>query len=112
MDDSSYRLNFDLHCRQEEQNPSSQLQRAMLKLIKLQSLVAIVNVVKCRKYCPHKICKFCINLYYARENAPLSAQMLWYIFPCVIQISTKFANFVGLYFPHFTTFRGQTLQFY
>ena len=34
----------------------------------------------------------------------------WYIFPCVIQINTKFANFAGLYFPHFTTFRGQTLQ--
>ena len=33
-------------------------------------------------------------------------------FLCVIQINTKFANFVRLYFPHFTTFRGQTLQFY
>ena len=37
---------------------------------------------------------------------------IWCIFPRVIQINTKFANFVGLYFPHFTTFRGQTLQFY
>ena len=36
----------------------------------------------------------------------------WCIFPCVIQINTKFANFIGLYFPHFTTFRNQTLQFY
>ena len=25
---------------------------------------------------------------------------------------TKFANFAGLYFPHFTTFRNQTLQSY
>jgi DNA-directed RNA polymerase len=50
-------------------------------------------------------------MYYARENAPLSAQM-WCKFPRVIQIDTKFANFAGLYFPHFTTFRGQTLQFY
>ena len=29
-----------------------------------------------------------------------------------MQIYTKFANFTGLYFPHFTTFRNQTLQFY
>jgi hypothetical protein len=34
------------------------------------------------------------------------------VFPRVIQINTKFANFVELYFSHFTTFRGQTLQFY
>ena len=45
------------------------------------------------------------------EFAPLPAQM-WCIFPRVIQINTKFANFRGLYFPHFTTFHGQTLQFY
>ena len=31
---------------------------------------------------------------------------------CVIQKYTKFANFAWLYFPHFTTFRDQTLQFY
>ena len=29
----------------------------------------------------------------------------WCIFPCVLQINTKF---VGLYFPHFSTFRNQT----
>jgi hypothetical protein len=28
------------------------------------------------------------------------------------KIYTKFANFTGLYFPHFTTIRNQTLQFY
>jgi hypothetical protein len=28
------------------------------------------------------------------------------------QINTKFANFAGLYFPHFTTLRNQTLLFY
>jgi hypothetical protein len=28
----------------------------------------------------------------------------------VIQINTKFANFAGIYFPHFITFRNQTLQ--
>ena len=35
-----------------------------------------------------------------------------YNFLCVIQKYTKFANFAGLYFSHFTTFRDQTLQFY
>jgi hypothetical protein len=29
-----------------------------------------------------------------------------------MQIYTRFANFTGLYFPHFTTIRNQTLQFY
>ena len=29
-----------------------------------------------------------------------------------MQIYTKFSNFTGLYFPHFTTIRNQTLQFY
>ena len=34
------------------------------------------------------------------------------ILPRVIQIYTKFANFTGLYFLHFTTFSNQSLQFY
>ena len=33
-------------------------------------------------------------------------------FPCVIQKNTKFANFTGLYFLHFTAFGNQALQFY
>jgi hypothetical protein len=37
---------------------------------------------------------------------------MWYIFPRVIQLNTKLANFEWLYFAHFTTFRNQTLQFY
>ena len=36
----------------------------------------------------------------------------WKLFPRVIQMYTKFANFAGLYFPYFTTFRHQTLPFY
>ena len=45
------------------------------------------------------------------QGATLSRK--WCIFPCVIQINKKkLANFVGPYFPHFTTFRNQTLQFY
>ena len=57
----------------------------MLKLVKLQSFVA-------------KLCKmtFGPNVLH---------------FPArIIQINTKFANFIALYFPHFTTFRGQALQ--
>ena len=34
----------------------------------------------------------------------------WLFFSGVMQIYTKFANFTGLYFPHFTTIRNQTLQ--
>ena len=30
----------------------------------------------------------------------------------IIQIYTKFANFTGLYFLHFTTFHNQTMPFY
>ena len=30
----------------------------------------------------------------------------------IIQEHTKFAKFAGLYFPHFTTFRDQSLQFH
>jgi hypothetical protein len=30
----------------------------------------------------------------------------------IISYQFKFANFGGLYFPHFETFRNQTLQFY
>jgi hypothetical protein len=33
-------------------------------------------------------------------------------FPRLMQIYTKFANFTGLYFTHFTTIRNQTLQFF
>jgi hypothetical protein len=33
-------------------------------------------------------------------------------FPVMAVRNTKFANFAGRYFPHFTTFRGPTLHFY
>jgi hypothetical protein len=43
----------------------------------------------------------------------------WYLFsesgtnfPCVIQNDWKTANFAGLYYPHFTTFRNETLEYY
>jgi hypothetical protein len=86
----------------------------MLKLVKLQSGL-VAKCCKMRKYSPAKFANFVLlNLYYARENAPLSAQM-WCIFSRVIQINTKFANFAArviLSAFNFTTFHGQTLQFY
>jgi hypothetical protein len=43
----------------------------------------------------------------------------WYLFsesgtnfPCVIQNDWKTANFAGLYYPHFTTFRNETSEYY
>ena len=35
-----------------------------------------------------------------------------FVFPLVIQKYTKLANFARPYFPHFSTFRDQILQFY
>jgi hypothetical protein len=54
--------------------------------------------------------KFCINLYYARENALLSAQM-WCIFLRVIEITTKFANFAWLYFRILQHFAARLCNF-
>ncbi len=53
----------------------------------------------------------------ARETILLPIRNLhhfqkWCKFLHVIQKYTKFAKFAGLYFPHFTTFRDKTLQFY
>jgi hypothetical protein len=76
----------------------------MLKLVKLQSLTA--KCCKMRQIQPCEICTFCINLYYARENAPFSAQM-WCIFPRVntnlnkiVQISQ---GYIFLILHHFAT---------
>jgi hypothetical protein len=33
-------------------------------------------------------------------------------FPFVMQNDWKTANFARLYFPHFTTFRNETLEYY
>ena len=66
---------------------------------------------------------------YNAENMALQSSQILYTFvlraeiattsgPKMIAIShaiqkyTKFANFARPYFPHFTTFRNQTLQFY
>ena len=43
--------------------------------------------------------------------AKISAQKCS-LFPRVIQIHTKFANFARLYFPYYALFRHQTWQFY
>ena len=54
--------------------------------------------------------KLHILLYYVQKFAPLLSRK-WCKFLHIIQKYTKFAKFAGLYFPHFTTFRDQTLQF-
>jgi hypothetical protein len=82
MGDSSYRLNFD-----QGKKSNTTASRSILEWVKLQSLV-----VKCCKMMKIEPCE-------------VSAQR-------VMQIYTKFANFTGLYFPHFTRFRNQTLKFY
>ena len=67
----------------------------MLKLVKLQSLVA--KCCKMRKIKPSKICKFCILLYCNFRMQYKSIQNLK-----TLQGYTDF--------PYFTTFRNQTLQ--
>jgi hypothetical protein len=72
-----------------------------------------------------KIAKFCCEMLLDAENIALQSLQILYTFvlraeiatifsPNVVAISkyTKFAKFARLYFPHFTTFRNQTLQFY
>ena len=83
--------------------------KSILKLVKLQSLVT--KCCKMRKIWHFKCSKFCILLYCVQKFAPLSAQK-WCTFLHIIQKHTKFAKFAGLYSPHYTTFRDQTLQFY
>jgi hypothetical protein len=59
----------------------------------------------------HQVCRFSVILYYAREidTAFLKKGIN---FPCVIQNDQKTDYFAGLYYPHFTTFRNETSQYY
>ena len=58
--------------------------------------------------------RICIQMYYARESLPFLYQFCLKSgrFPVRNTFVYKFANFVRLYFPQFTTFRHQTWQFY
>ena len=104
IDDSSYRLNFDL-----DKKKAKSITTAGKSMVKLPSLAA--KCCKMRKIWPYEICKFCINLYYARENAHALSVQMWCIFPRVIQINTKFSNFTRLYFPHFKHFAAKLCNF-
>ena len=55
-----------------------------------------------------------MTLYYARQdnNFPVNYGSDVEACPRIIQIYRNFANFARLYFPYFTTFRHQTLQYY
>ena len=46
------------------------------------------------------------------ETIALQISRILYAFVLRAEKYTKFAKFEVLYFPHFTTFRDQTLQFY
>jgi hypothetical protein len=59
------------------------------------------NIVKCGKYSLAKFAYFVLSI--------LRAEIVTIFEP---EIHTKFANFARLYFPSFTTFRNQILQFY
>ena len=65
------------------------------KLVEMQSLGA-------------KCCKDVTLL--STANSPVEKRLS--ILRCLILKYTKFANFTGVYFSHFTTFPNQTLHFY
>ena len=64
-----------------------------------------------KKIQPCEVRKLC-NIFVLRAVKITTFGSKIVIFTRVIQIYTKFANFTGLYFPHFTTIRNQILQFY
>ena len=68
------------------------------------------NVVKCGKCKPVKIANFVYFCITHGKLIPTSRKR--YQFSVRNTKDTKFANFTGLYFPHSTTFRDQTLPFY
>ena len=72
----------------------------------------LYNIVKYRKYSNVKFANFvyfCITREKALPHFPIVHGSA---FLFVIQKYTKFANFIGLYFPHFTIFWNQTSQFH
>jgi hypothetical protein len=104
MDDSSYRLNFDLGKKNKIHHHSEKEHVKISKIAKFGREM----LQNAEKYSPTKFANFVlIFITHGKMHQHLGRK--WCIFPCVIQINTKFANFVGIYFPHFTTFRNQTL---
>ena len=84
MDDSSDRLNFDLGKKNEIHHCS---RKSILKLVKLvHNSRTLYTFVLRTEVCTTFGAKF-------------------------LHIIQKYTKFAGLYFPHFTTFRDQTLQF-
>ncbi len=110
MDDSSYRLNFDLAIDRKNKIHHYSYRKSILKLVKLQSLVA--KCCKIRKIQPCKFREFSILLYYVQKFAPLLSRK-WCKFLHVIQEYTKFCKiwsaifsaFYNISRPNFTNFK-------
>ena len=60
-----------------------------------------------------KIAKLGFEMLLNMENIALQSSQILYTFVLRAEIGIqKYTKFARLYFPHFTTFRNQTLQFY
>ena len=105
IDNLHNRLNFDLGKKNKSFHQSL---KGISKLVKLQSLVASYDKND-RRYSSMKFASFDLYIFGLRAKK-VAAKMI--TFPRVIQIYTKSGNFPRLYFPHFKTFRHQTLQSY
>jgi hypothetical protein len=81
---------------------------SITKLVIFQSFVAKcckMRIINC------EVCRFSVILHYAGEiDKPIPFGSV--NFPFVIQNDWKTANFARLYYPHFTTFRNETLEYY
>jgi hypothetical protein len=108
MDYSSYQLIFYLDKKDEIYHYSSKEHPKISKIAKFgcEMLQNTENMAL-----RNSVANFDILVLRAEKCTPLSARK-WRIFPRVILKYSKFANFTGLYFPYFTTFCNQILQFY
>jgi hypothetical protein len=107
---------MSIHWRRTKSNSTAR--KSFLEWVKLQRLVA-----KCCKMTKIYTALWSSQILYIFElravkitTFHLSAQ-IWSFFPRVMQIYTKHEKLhsppdIGLYFPHFTTIRNQTLQFF
>jgi hypothetical protein len=82
----------------------------MLKLVKMPNWHR--NVLKCGKYSPAKFANYALICITRGKMHPDIWDESGVFSRAQYKLVTKFANLAWLYFPHFKTFRNQTLQFY
>jgi hypothetical protein len=104
IDNSSYRLFFYQDKKDEIYHYGSEEHPKISKIAKL-SLVA--KCCKIRKIQPCEVSK----VLRAVKITIFEPKVVIFTARVILKYS-KFANFTGAYFPYFTTFRNQTLQFY